>query len=849
MIELLRNPFSTDSSEHQSKQFYHHFKTERTHFLQLITGIAHQPEGQAYGTLLLQRVLVLYFLQAQGLLDNNPRYLYHHLQSHQQSTGGNHFYREWLLPLFTLLYTGHTACVYASGRFGHIPHLGHPLFQPHALESAEPLPDIPNEAFARLFTFLDMYDWHLSADPVLHIHPERYRQSTHVLAYIFEQLSNQKQTGTYYTQEDVALYIASHTIIPALLTRVIRDYPDFQTAAASTWHLLQTQPERYIPFALRSPLPLPEEDEREYQERQKRYQHLCTRMRTGQLHSIAALTTENIDVQQFVHDLLLTTQDTALLTCFYSHLKRLTILDPTCGSGAFLFASLNILRPIYHLCLQRLLDDPQGTNHSILQQIGNVPSREYFILTTIICHNLYGVELQAPAVDLCTLQLYLTLLSEVQQIQDVPAFSALEHHIRVGNALVQQATQNNEHNQTFHWETAFSEVQASGGFAVIIGNPPYLEYSKVRQEYTIAGYEARSCGNLYAAIIERSLQLCHPEDSYLGLIIPISICGSGRFDTLRQALRATTRTLWLASFEIFPCRLFANAFQRLSILIARHQSHRTGIKTSNQPTAQEECQLYVTRIHRWYAAERAHLLQLLNYTHATNLAIQQIGQPAQQVFPKLASIRHEQILQVVQQAACHEHLTDLLCKETTPHFVYYQEATNYWTKAVCHIPFYKKNGVVMRPPHGRMLFFDNERSARVVMALLNSSLFYLWFATYSDGFHLSHTLVQNFPLPHTLLDLPQLFSLAQELENDIARNARIGTRNTRTNTAGTGHLIELAEFYMRHSKAILDQIDHVLANFYGFSPDDEDFIINYDRKHRIAKKRTSKRHTKDDCNK
>jgi hypothetical protein len=148
-----------------------------------------------------------------------------------------------------------------------------------------------------------------------------------------------------------------------------------------------------------------------------------------------------------------------------------------------------------------------------------------------------------------------------------------------------------------------------------------------------------------------------------------------------------------------------------------------------------------------------------------------------------------------------------------------------------------------------VLFFDNERSARVVMALMNSSLFYLWFATYSDGFHLSHTLVQNFPLPHTLLDLPQLFSLAQELENDIARNARIGTRNTRTNTAGTGHLIELAEFYMRHSKAILDQIDHVLANFYGFSPDDEDFIINYDRKHRIAKKRTSKRHTKDDCNK
>jgi hypothetical protein len=184
-----------------------------------------------------------------------------------------------------------------------------------------------------------------------------------------------------------------------------------------------------------------------------------------------------------------------------------------------------------------------------------------------------------------------------------------------------------------------------------------------------------------------------------------------------------------------------------------------------------------------------------------------------------------------------------LCQETTMHFVYYQEATNYWTKAVCHIPFYKKNGVVMRPPHGRVLFFDDERSARVIMAVMNSSLFYLWFATYSDGFHLSHTLVQNFPLPRALLDLPQLSTLARELEQDIARNIRIGTRNTRTNTTGTGHLIELAKFYMRHSKTILDQIDHVLTDFYGLTPDDEDFIINYDCKHRIAKKRATKRDT------
>src|SRR3989440_2786076 len=58
-------------------------------------------------------------------------------------------------------------------------------------------------------------------------------------------------------------------------------------------------------------------------------------------------------------------------------------------------------------------------------------------------------------------------------------------------------TQWRQSHQPFHWFVEFYGIMKNGGFDVIIGNPPYVEYSKVRKEYMILGYETESCGNLY----------------------------------------------------------------------------------------------------------------------------------------------------------------------------------------------------------------------------------------------------------------------------------------------------------------------------------------------------------------
>ncbi|HEY7414476.1 MAG TPA: hypothetical protein VH593_04735, partial [Ktedonobacteraceae bacterium] len=149
------------TSDHTIKQFYAEFKHEYSAFLLQVTGLTTEAELEQYTSLILYRLLFLYFLQKQGYLDGDPCYLPHHLHHTRACHQQDMFYRAFLLPLFHqgLGTTARTPDMHAL--LGAIPYLGGDLFQVHQLERATPQIQIPDEAFDKLFIFFERYQWHL----------------------------------------------------------------------------------------------------------------------------------------------------------------------------------------------------------------------------------------------------------------------------------------------------------------------------------------------------------------------------------------------------------------------------------------------------------------------------------------------------------------------------------------------------------------------------------------------------------------------------------------------------------------------------------------------------------------
>jgi len=99
---------------------------------------------------------------------------------------------------------------------------------------------------------------------------------------------------------------------------------------------------------------LPTETWREHVARRNRCLEIREKLRKGEVHNINDLITLNLDICQFAQDVIVNSEGPELLRAFFHAIADVSVLDPTCGSGAFLFAALNILEPLYEACLDRM---------------------------------------------------------------------------------------------------------------------------------------------------------------------------------------------------------------------------------------------------------------------------------------------------------------------------------------------------------------------------------------------------------------------------------------------------------------------------------------------------------------
>ena len=938
--------------EKVTKHFYDRFRTELTAFGDFIDGITAQGDRDWYASLMLNRMMFVYFVQKQGFLDEDRDYLRNRLKKVQEQRGGGRFQQFYRLFLLRLFHEGlgqpeARRAPDLAALLGKVPFLNGGLFDVHDLERNNPGISIPDEAFERVFDFFDGYRWHLDERP----HREDNEINPDVLGYIFEKYVNQKQMGAYYTKEDITGYISRNTVIPFLFDAAKKECPVAFGKDAGVWRLLMDDPDRYIypavghgitwnagdsldpqpldaPFDLpdniaagigevskrgdwNSPAPddyaLPTETWREVVARRTRYEEVRAKLAAGEVTDANDLITLNLDIERFAGDVIAQSEGPELLRAFWNAMRDVSVLDPTCGSGAFLFAALNILEPLYTSCLEGMrgfLDDLERTERprspnalndfrDVLEQVERHASERYFILKSIVLNNLYGVDIMEEAVEICKLRLFLKLVAQLESYEQIEPLPDIDFNVRAGNTLVgftsldavRQAMTimpNGQHRQVFsedqealdriedaakqasrafdkfrsqqtaldgkgasadkqalrdrlgsladeldrllaaeygvepkksaqysawrashqpfHWFVEFYGIMARGGFEVVIGNPPYVEYSQVKKEYTVRGYETERCGNLYAFLMERSKSLVK-KDASLSMIVPLSGHSTARMQQLVQSFYSSYGSIHLQTIgsDANPSRLFEGVKFRLAIFIASNREQET----------------FTTRYLRWYAEERPYLFDLLQYA-----AIGSFRYPT--AIPKVANATH---LGILTKLANHKQELQVQAGGPGPHVLYHAAPVN-WVRAHSTAPYFhsprdnKKSSGGLRP-----LQADEGRTDSV-QATLCSTTFFIWWLSVSDCYHLNGPEICSFPL----VAKASLGSLSSKLEQDMQSKTKRRVYNYRT----TGR-VEYDEFYMKLSKPIIDEIDIVLAEHYGFTDEELDFIINYDIKYRMGR--------------
>ena len=959
VIKGLRSAFDRDRV---SKRFYDHFKTEHQAFTDFIDGIDAATDQAWYASLMLNRLMFVYFIQKKGFLDGNPTYLADRMQAVREQAGKGKFhtfYRQFLRRLFHEGLGQHKKARVTdlSALIGDVPYLNGGLFDVHELEVAHPDIDIPDEAFQRLFTFFDAYDWHLDDRPLSsgsEINPD-------VLGYIFEKYINQKQMGAYYTKEDITEYISKNTVIPHLLEQARERCKVAFDGDASVWSLLKADPDRYIYPAMKTgvidasgkPVPvsvlpdfvqtgmndpkarmferrynlgeavfhvatsngqtqrgtLPTETWREYVERRSRCLAVRDKLTRGEVKCADDLITLNLDIRQFMQDVIDTCTSPDLLRAIWQAIvgrvperanekfrHGIAILDPTCGSGAFLFASLNVLEPLYEACLDRMEGFVEDTKKlgkageadfiKVLEEVGHHHSRSYFIYKNIILHNLFGVDIMAEAVEICKLRLFLKLVSQVDAGRELEPLPDIDFNIRAGNTLVGYATeaqfddantlasdqshraeikastadladafdffrqQQTVHggkvtaedkrklrdklnglsleldrylaqdyginpkkkdefaawrasHQPFHWFAEFYGVMREGGFDVVIGNPPYIQNSQVSNIKT-SDFKTSPCGNVYALVIERCLQIVKQSGAQ-GLIVPVSSVSTEGYISLQNLL--VQSGLVASSYDDRPAHLFDGLDKNtLSILLS-------GVSKAGT--------LYSTRLSRWNGSERDALFQLLNYGSTS------VG-TLPGCIPKLGSCRETGIWRKFFSKG--NRLAAYYARSSIC-VTYYSRKVNSFLQSLDFVPEVRDGQGNKRPPSEfKELKFSTSQEAHAVFLLLNSSIFRWFLDVVSDGSHLNKREIDNFPFDPK--GFSSHFSDLTDLATSVSQNLR---RTSFHRTMRYKHdTLTVQCIVPKNSKKLIDEFDVKFGKYAGLDEVEIDFLINYDIKYRMG---------------
>jgi type I restriction-modification system DNA methylase subunit len=194
-------------------------------------------------------------------------------------------------------------------------------------------------------------------------------------------------------------------------------------------------------------------------------------------------------------------------------LLHITIIDPACGSGAFL-----------NQALEFLIAEHRGIAE-LEANIFNAPM-VFDVESSILENNLFGVDINEESVEIAKLSLWLRTAKKGRKL------NSLNNNIKCGNSLIDDPAVAGD--KAFNWQEQFPHIFEKGGFDVVIGNPPYVQITENKQYYD-SKYSTSKSGDLYALFYEKG-NFINKLNGYFGFITPSLFIKGIQYESLRNLL-------------------------------------------------------------------------------------------------------------------------------------------------------------------------------------------------------------------------------------------------------------------------------------------------------------------------
>ena len=238
-------------------------------------------------------------------------------------------------------------------------------------------------------------------------------------------------------------------------------------------------------------------------------------------------------------------------------IKNIKILDPACGSGAFLITAFEFL-----------LKQTNEIDKKLLDLTGE---QDLFSDTTryILENNIFGVDLNRESVEITKLSLWLKSANKNKTL------TTLENNIKCGNSLIKDKEIAKDF--VFDWEKEFPEVFKNGGFDIVIGNPPYVRQETIKEikPYLEQNYKVYTgVADLYCYFYELGYNLLK-DNGYLGFITSNKWFRAKYGEKLREFLLSNTEFYNIVDYN--GTKVFEGATVDSNILIFKKNRVKNSI--------------------------------------------------------------------------------------------------------------------------------------------------------------------------------------------------------------------------------------------------------------------------------